>query len=566
MNSLPKTLSNEVAVYVKSWNSDASKLNSNPRLFMKFVQQANQDYTFVAKNVPLMITSYALLTNMAITAVLPLSEVIKTVVIISRFNKRVLVNNGDVSFSFEKEKFFCSRLFMLPHCSVLRKRWEKKPDESNFAIQEFLPVPCNPEYARLLITDYLPNLYLTFFEFPIGSFSRLDNHALFLLIKFCQSIGYIKAFNELQTIYCDRINNYKVAFEELVFARNNQMKIVEDYCRKYLEQLDVYKISRDGSEFYVLLSFVVDSRLIKGWIDLGTLTKGYLSYPYSILNNELCMFITQLYFINNQAAMVSCERSKIEEFTKIKGTVLTANPKKLKEFDQVGHLIFGGKSYVITSEIFASVCQFFDKVQTVALSSINEISETVVAKIAEAKPNLECFVFSELKVEVLPKHIELITKNCPRLSKIGFCSSNVSKDVFTTILITKQIVKIELANSTFELPLDLNLLSNLVQLELININKVSQNQISKLLSNAKNVRFLSLVHIKDHSFKNYPYPHNIVELSGFFENFYAEKEYLIKFVNLKSLIILNFNNFIFSLTPYLPQGAKILMGNLSYSR
>lgn len=566
MNSLPKTLSNDVAVYVKSWNSDASKLNSNPRLFMKFVQQANQDYTFVAKNCPLMITSYALLTNMAITAVLPISEVIKTVVIMSRFNKRVLVNNGDVSFSFENEKFFCSRLFMLPHCSVLRKRWEKIPHESNFAIQEFLPAPCNPEYARLLITDCLPNLYLTFFEFPVGSFSRLDNHALFLLIKFCQSIGYIYAFNELQRIYCERINNYKVAFDELVFARTNQMKIVEDYCRNYLEQLDVYRISREGAEFYVLLTFVVDSRLVKGWIDLGTLTKGYLIYPYSILNNEISMFITQFYFINNQASMVSCEKSNIVEFTKIKSTVVMASPKKLRQFNQVEHLIFGGKSYAITAEIFAGVCQFFDKVGTVALSSINEISEPVVVKIAEAKPNLECFVLSELKVEVLPKHIELITKRCPRLSKIGFCSSSVSKDVFTAILKTNQIIKIELSNSTFELPSDLTLLSNIMQLELININKVSQDQISKLLSNAKNVRFLSLVHVKDHSFKNYPYPNNIVELSGFFETFYAEKEYLRKFVNLKSLIILNLNNFALTLTPFLPQGAKILMGNLIYSR
>ena len=562
MNYLPKTLSKEVSAYVNSWKKDENNMKSNPRLFMRFVQQASQDYNYVSRDPKTMTISYCVLSTFAITDILPINDVIKTVLFMSRNNKRVIINEGDVCFKFDNVAFKCISLFMLPHCSVLRERWLKKAEIKILSVLEFLPASCSPEQARFLVTHCLPDLYLSFFEYPLQSFQRFDHASLFMLIQFCRGIGYKLGFEELQRVYCKRINNYKVALEELIKANKNKLNIIEEFCRRYLEQLDIYHFNKNGTKFYVALTFINNN--YEYGVDFRSIIRGYLDYPYPVQNSDITVFITHLFCMNEQTTMVNLEQTKIEQFAKERKFVVLSDTKKLKELE-IEHIVLTDKGF-LASDVCIGLSLFFSKVQTISFSNWKQFSEEMVTELAEVKPSLDCLVFSHMEVPLQRKNIELIGRKFPSITKIGFCFTVVTKDVVTAILKTKTVVKIEFSNSKFELPDDDSLLSKLVQIELTYITQVGRDQILKLLTAAKNVRLLSFINVKDCSLQDYPYPQNIVELSGFFEAFYAERDHLKKFINLRFLKLLSMNMQAVRLAGFLPRGASITMGNLNFTK
>ncbi|MFN4174462.1 MAG: hypothetical protein ACK4HV_05100, partial [Parachlamydiaceae bacterium] len=410
------------------------------------------------------------------------------------------------------------------------------------------------------------HLYLTFFGFPFEKFLRLDKSILFYLILFCKSIGYIRGDRELQRVYANGINDYKMALDALLLASKHRLDIIESFSRRYLGEIELFKVIAKEVEPYVAVTITIDNLQSFGSNDLSVITKGFLSYPYSTFNRSLQIFITQFFSVNSQSVMVSCEKLTLEDFREKKQALVLSSTKRLKDLDGIDHIILGYRQNSLILNYFESLSLYFTRISTIAYSCMDKISDDFLRKISDVKPNLDCFVISMHKSAILPEDIQSIANRFKHLSKIGFSFVDISKEVFSAVLSSKQIVKIEISNSRFDLPHDLSLLGRLQQLELINIDKNHPESISHLLLNSKNVRFLSIVNVAGFSFGSFPFPLNIIELSGSFDSFFKEKDHLIKFKNLKVLKLLDFNRKAAMLADYIPQDAVIVMGNLKYIR
>ena len=564
MNHLPKTLSKDVILYAKSWYTDDKSHESNPNLLLKFVQQAYQDYRFLNREVKFMAVSFSLLAHMTLTGKLSMEAVTKSVAFMAKFYKKGKAEVGDVCFYFEKKKVSCNRLFMLPHCTALRERWIKEPNHTELSIIEFLPADCPSKYASLLVSDYLADLFVTFFGLPLNAevFLIIDRVPLFWLIQFCKNIGYEYAYKELQKVYCVKIYDYKNAFEELVKARKYNLSIIEEFCKNFLNELDLYHLVTEGSRFEVAVTILIDPSHIKSSIDLGLLTRGYLDYPYPILNTDICIFLAHLYRINAQTAMLNCERANITQFTKHRNSISTSSPVKLGSLP-IEHVILNGQS-LICPEIFVGLCLFFDKVINISFAKMKEIPESIVAEVVTVKPDIECVSISHPQAPIKSKDIILLGKKFLNLKKIGFSFSDVKKEIITAVLNTKSIVKIEIASSNFELPDDLSGLDRIIQLELIAICEVPIYRIKRLISAASNIKYLCINNVNNYSLGDYPYPQNIHELTGFFDSLYADRQHLKRFTNLKILKILGPSEHAFQLMSYLPRHITLVVGNLTY--
>lgn len=554
---LPCTASKDVVNFVKSGNLK-KKIENNPSIFLKFVQQAYQDHHFFYSEANLMIYSFSILTDLVLKGRVAMDAVAKAAGLIAKFHKRGILGCGDMFFIHGEEKVALTRLFLIPHFTALKERWLKKPDETLISIKDYLSKECTNEQASFIIKNCMQEVFLTIFEMPFEAFIKYEVKIIYHLIHLCRNLGYQAGYIGMQKVFCSKINDFKTALEEYINAKKNKFENVESFCRNYIKDVELYESHKDNRTSYVAVTFLINSNLINGILDLRSFTKGYLNYAYPILNNNVTVFLTHFYPVSMQAMMLNCEAVDITVFSK-RAKINTANPLKLESLP-LEHLVMNGQSLICTG-VYAGLFLFFKKVATISFARMKGFHEGLIKEISAVRPDIDCLTVSSPET-ITAKDVEDLKDSFDRITKIGFCFAHVKKEFFKAIFKNPNICKLELAHSTFELPEDVSLLSRIVQLEVMYNDQVPFAIFNRLFQAAFNVRCLCIAGNKGYSLKHYPYPDNIFEISGFFDHIYEDRLVLGKFRNLKNLKILSHNPNIGFLIPFLPPNIHIDMMNV----
>ena len=388
-------------------------------------------------------------------------------------------------------------------CGNLKIKWMNDPGEKQYAFHEFA--------AALLDIEELTSLYFTFLSHDFTFFHTVSNEELLRHAIQSEVWGYRKGSFELQTMLCRRI----IHLNDLLFfygkAKAHCLSCLELYCQEALDKFEYSYIKEDDCDYYhaAKLNFDDDTIVSMKPLDRLHFVDQYFKekFDQSLPSNG---FLERMEFGSDSKGSISVKKLATRdpaEIELIRDTFKDFSKKKLDR-KSVKHLIFDGR-IEINAEVIMGLIHYFDQVNEISFFYFKNIDSKLFTELAKNKPHLRvlrmrnCVVGENvlLQIPIFFKELESLNLN----------NVNLSAEVFSYILSLPRLIRIELIQSSFQMPANIN--SDQLLYVDITGSTSSISDIIGFLKAFKKICVLACNLVPLLSLDQIPYPENIQELS-----------------------------------------------------
>lgn len=478
---LPGTLSRDVSIYLG--NSGGShdrlidKLENNPTLLLKYLEQGSFSRRWFSNHFPLITRLITVISKLVVCQLISWDS-IKKVMNVMVSNNREFHKNLFYYKTGETHLYFS--LAYAANCPVARSSWQKvwtKPTDGFPFLTDN-----NPFYSLSVTKD------LTFFY-------QCDFDELLSALNTCIYNNYSEGIEILEKIVISRMEELRCAFNVLQFAIFKKRGYLEESALAFINNYCFYVF---GFNHEIIYSAVNVYQKAASEYPLKFTTDSYLEYHEN--KASLLVNVFSLQFITTD-----------EGFSVLTGSIFThprAKIIKTRFSFEGGILRVSKKTHLSQGEVLGITAAY--RFKGIEFEGYGELSFEFLEKLSQLLPELSYLSFLD-KDDIKNETLSVLPMLFLNLRNLSIANNTVQLKAVNSILECTHISMLELFNCTLFMP------DNFPPLEHIKILNVTgstfkKGSLEKLLMNAKELTILHAAYVGEFDLSFCIQPERICEL------------------------------------------------------
>ncbi len=531
MTAISRTFSKDIAHLFEVKSSGLLKTRLTPLLAIKCLQQMAQNLSFCKKNSERVATVCQYVTEGVLSRLISWNDISKTMAIIARFHGYFFYLEGakDLTLTSINGKDTYSRLLLMFFSTHLRKRWEERPLELELQYSKIIPL--------IITSSDFDALYQAFTYPCFGHAYLFSTELLRRAILQCQHWGYKGGVDAYQRILIERLDNVGDVLSDYNFSVENDLSIVVEHCRSFLEKHPFYINEVEGKTYFLANSVLIEAPFLNNIMpsdrERRLFCRGQTEYRGNLHLTD--MQVESIEFIFNKMN-VEVTRKIINwfQFVDLQKQIQSQSLKKGRLSINTKTLVLNGTD-PISSKMILGLLRFYS-FTGIDFVRHTEVSIPLLESISRINPDLKSLRLIQCPLAGLEVK-DKIPSLFPKLSLFSLNGGLMPLGIIAKYLFLP-LNSLYFSACVVDWPEDLSGLEKLHTLELTFV-KISENDLNRLFKTIEELKRVIMVGIK--TFKISMLCHHSLNLEQITISASSLDEqdlhYLPRFCKLKTLFI-----------------------------
>lgn len=480
------------------WDEDevVEKLKKDPRLLLKFLQQATQQLCRFRKHQSFL--GERILREIKVCVInqsLPWECLSIGPRNVDSFLLQGCISWPDIHFENDSVRF--SSLVMIRDCSNFREKWLGHP--------EF--VPKASDIAHYISMSEAYELFRNMIE---PNFELLHKHEMEKLQKYllqAKEWGYQKGIIAIQEILCKYVGAITPIFELYLFSDAHQFDIIRQHCLTMIKECEFFEtVDSEGRSCLVNYELYGDKNLSS---EIGALDRKITSERLESFWKHEGKFegvILKRLSFSFTGKSYTVRQSFLDAKDLTEKANLRSSPRVRLNDSMINQITIDGKNKP-SDACIGGMIRYFKTCLNISLSAFLEVNTNQLLEISRGRSD----IFSLLIEASTIKDIDCIPSLFPSLYALTIVHSSLTKEQFISIM-NSNVTMLSLLCSKVELPENLNPLSRLEFFSFNRVRNLSKEELRRLFNILTKLNKLQIGDLKNFTLDMIAHPEHLVDL------------------------------------------------------